>query len=114
MQIKGWRYDVKVEVEFSGEEVDYLIARAKSHYDGECQAAGMSYEDGARSNGFIKQLKLFPGPAFWTSSQIDLTLKVLEWYTSVDTSEIRDRLHRELMAAWSELRDRHAEANNVG
>lgn len=81
MNLEGLRYRVEAEVRFTPEEVDFLIERAKSHYDDTCRAAGMSYEDGARENGFIKQLKLFPSKAAgvtWTFRQLDLTLKILE------------------------------------
>lgn len=113
MKIEGWRYDVKVWMEFTGEEVDCLILRAKNHYDYKCQAAGMSCEEGGFSNGFIAQLKMFPGPAAWTSDQLDTALKVLERYTTLNDSALRDKLHTELCTAYFSLQVKYAEANNV-
>ena len=67
MKLKELDYEVKAVVEFTKEEAEYLADRAKRHYDYVCNQAGCAIgEMGARVNGFIAQLVLFPGkPHVW-------------------------------------------------
>lgn len=115
MKLKKMWLTPTVEVAFTSEEIDYLIERAKKHYDSTCQAAGMSYEDGARENGFIKQLKLFPNlTPIWTSRQIDLTLKILEPFVrSHYEDEMRGRLFDELRAIHTSMQIKYRKLNGV-
>lgn len=50
MKQLGFEYKVSIDLEFSKEEVDHLIALAESHYDGECQAA-------AQQCGFLNGIR---------------------------------------------------------
>jgi hypothetical protein len=106
-------YTPTLELRFSREEAEFLVDRAKRHYDGTCQAAGMSYEDGARENGFIKQLVLFPGrTAVWTSRQLDLTAKVLEHFAGQDT-RMRKELAEQISAAFFAIQTKYRELNGA-
>lgn len=111
MELKNVWLTPSAEVEFTPEEADYLVLRAQRHYDSDCQAAGSSYEDGARENGFIKRLKLFPGkPHVWSSRQIDLTLKVLEHYAGAD-DPMRRKLFKDLHKTYTAMQTKYKELN---
>lgn len=115
MELKRCWFDVKAEVCFTAEEVDYLIERAKRHYDDACRAAGMSYEDGARETGFIKQLKLFPSTRIgvsWTFRQLDTTLKILEHYAGKD-DPMRARLFKEIHSVCDTMVIKHKQLNGA-
>lgn len=112
MKFENFEYDVKVSVLFSELELDFLIERAKRHYDHTCKAAGLMIDDGARENGFIAQAKHFhAGRAVtWTSRQIDTTLKILEPITNKDAeSAQRIRLFIALQDVWYKIQTRHEE-----
>jgi hypothetical protein len=90
VKIERLSFSVSVEITFSALEVDYLIDRAKRHYDFTCQEAGMSMKDGAQQNGFIAQLKLFNHlTTTWPWRHFDLALKIIEM---PDKSPLRDKL----------------------
>lgn len=111
MELKRLRYDVKAEVRFTPEEAEYLVGRAKNHYDSTCRAAGMSCEDGARENGFIAQLKMFPRTAhIWDSRKIDLALKVPEPFAHY-ADKMRGKLERELNKVYSEIQVQYGQLN---
>lgn len=110
--IRLW-YTPTAEVCFAPNEVEYLIERAKRHYDSACQAAGTSCEDGGSENGFIAQLKLFRGgKAVWTSRQLDLTLKVLEHYAGPN-EPIRASLFQDVLSAFNQIQAKHKELNGA-
>lgn len=112
MNLERLQYRVEAEVRFTPEEVEYLIARAQVHYDATCRAAGMSYEDGARENGFIKQLKLFPSKhgVVWTFRQLDITLKILENFAgNYGDLPIRRKLANEIHIICDTLQQRHSQ-----
>ncbi len=106
-----FQYNISIQVGFTPDEAKFLVERAQRHYDATCQAAGSSYEDGARENGFIKQLVLFPRLApFWTTRQLDLTLKVLEVRDLQPEREVvRARLFNEVKDAFDAIQDRYEE-----
>jgi len=102
-----FQHRISLGVSFTPQDVDYLIACAQSHYDWTCQAAGMSYEDGARENGFIKQLKLFPDhQQFWNFRKFDLTAKILEMHTQ---EKFGRQLFDDMIAAMKAIEKHHRE-----
>lgn len=108
MELKRIYFKVEAEVTFSTEEVEYLIERAKSHYDATCQNAGLSMDEGARENGFISRLKMFPGPSMWTSRNLDIAMKVLEM---TDGNPMGQRIFGEIWKIFQQLEHAHTEAN---
>ncbi len=114
MKLERLHYRVEVELKFTEEEIDYLIDRAQRHYDGACQAAGTSIAEGARTNGFIAQLRLFPQfDVIWTGREVDLALKVLEFAdlgpTKSKKDVLRKRLREELNSAFTVMEQRYIE-----
>jgi hypothetical protein len=90
-----FNYEVRAQVTFTRKEYEFLIASAKTHYDGTCKAAGLAIgEQGAQENGFLAQLRLFPtDKAFtrvtWPFSRFDLCMKILE----PTTATLRAKVH---------------------
>jgi hypothetical protein len=92
MEFKGYTYKVSAEVKFTKQETELLVELAKGHYDGACKLAGCAIgADGARENGFIAQLVLFPSklPIVWAFREFDLTMKVLEQRRYLNDTEKR-------------------------
>jgi hypothetical protein len=110
MELKRLWCTAEAEVSFTPEEADFLIECAKNHYDTACLLAGCVIgEEGARINGFIAQLKLFPGPDVWTFRKLNTALKILELHNSNEL--LRMKLSGELHAICSTLQNRGSELN---
>lgn len=111
MELQRLHYTVTAEVKFTDEEIDFLIGRAKTHYDWTCQAAGLSIAEGGQTNGFIAQLKLFPTlAAVWTFRELDLTLKVLEM-RDFNNELLRTKLFTQIILICDGMSRRHKEMN---
>src|SRR6185437_4969688 len=108
-------YNVKAQLKFTKREAVFLVTMAERHYDYTCQAAAsVAGVRGAQTNGFIAQLKLFPGrtPVTWTWQQLDLTMKILEARQHAAPREaLRLSLTSQVDAAMREISLRHDELN---
>ncbi len=114
MNIESLRYELRAELKFTRTEINYMIKRCKEHYDGVCQAAGFSIQEGGFQNGFIAQLKMFPTTktytvAVWTFNQIDITLKVLEYKDFGEDNPLRLKLRGQLDKTFTMMMSRHKE-----
>lgn len=84
MELERLSYKVSAEVRFTKREVDYMIDRAKRHYDHSCQMFGCAIgELGATTNGVLAQLRLFPAKrddaaCAFSFRELDTMLKILE------------------------------------
>jgi len=84
MKFKEFSYKVEAVVTFTKAEAEVLVTLANHHYDSTCVASGLSSGEShpkvgtAATNGFLAQLKLFPGSTVWSFRNFDLALKVLE------------------------------------
>lgn len=114
MKLDEFHYEVRAQVSFTSEEIDCMLQWAGNHYDSTCQeAASVAGVHGARTNGYIAQLRLFPNlKAVWTSRQIDLTLKILEPYTSDRAAnETATKLFRELHLTYRAMEGEYKKLN---
>lgn len=106
-------YSVTAEVSFLEREVEFLIERAKRHYDMTCQEAGLTCDDGASKNGFIAMLRMFGKPgdygATWTFRQFDICLKILEMRS--DNEFLRMKLANEMNAVCDKLNEEYTRLN---
>lgn len=109
MKLQRLSYTVTAEVSFTPDEADYLVKRAKVHYDGTCQAARFLISEGAFENGFLAQLKLFPGPVNWSFRNFDLTLKILELRGRPEDQLMRLTIHTALNRACDLINKRYEE-----
>ena len=111
MRLHRLHYSVSVEVEFPPEEVAHLIFRAATHYSATVREAARAIHDGAKENGFIAQLKMFPGATRWDSWKVDIALKAVE-INKYD--ELGKKIFWDLRRAWNLLSAATQEADING
>lgn len=118
MKLEGLCYKVEAELRFTKVEVDYLIDRAKRHYDHTCQMYGCAIgETGAVVNGVVAQLRLFPtdkntSKRVFSSRDIDTMLKIIEmpdYNPPAATRKTREELFIHLRAAFRLIQNRYSE-----
>ena len=109
MKIDSFYYDTRVNLSATAEEIDYMIACSRSHYDWACKdASGVSsIERGiATKNGFLTVWKMFH-----KDSTQELTLRELDLLCKiVENGEKRD-FYYELRKILREVGDKACEVN---
>jgi len=119
MEAVGYRFDTKVRLHATSQEIDYMIDCSRHHYDWTCKEASFVVGGKVRTNGFLtiwkghvqfeeehKKPEQEPLPYDLSMSQLDLLCKIIE------NGENRD-LYYKLREIARDATEKSCEVNGV-